>query len=92
MNRDRYSLARSQVQLGRALIYTDQLAGAESRLDAAISIIQKFADESPGVIPYRKDLATSHTTLGLIRSERGEPSLAEAEFRALVGDLPGVGK
>ena len=46
-----------------------------------LAIRQKLADDNPAVTGFRSRLATSHINLGMLLSQTGKPSEAEAEFR-----------
>ena len=69
-----------------------QAAEAEAEYRQALAIYQKLADDNPAVSEFRSGLADSHINLGILLSETGKPTEAEAEYRTGAGDPAEAGR
>ena len=73
--------------LGILLTETGRSAAAETEYRKAMAIQQELADANPGVIDFRKSLASTHHNLGWLLHQTGESSEAAAEYREALAIL-----
>jgi tetratricopeptide (TPR) repeat protein len=59
-----------------------RLDAAEKEYRAALTLQEKLAEQFPAVPAYRKDLARSHNSLGLLLAGLSQLDAAEKEYRA----------
>jgi tetratricopeptide (TPR) repeat protein len=69
---------RSHLDRGMLLMREGKTAEAEAEYRSALAVYRKLADQSPDVDEFRGGQASTRNALGILLSNRGKPTEAEA--------------
>jgi tetratricopeptide (TPR) repeat protein len=81
----RAARAEGRIRVGRMRYRLGELTEAEADFDVSLGIYRQLAADFPSRTEFRRDLANSHTSRGVLLSATGRLKEAEADFDAGLG-------